>query len=139
MKQKFDWNTSTDEAEAVLNGTYESAEDAELTETMKLILTNCVEIAPPKKSTQEITVAQLSGEMKLRREGTTTSPSGRHSGHNKSLFTVIDKSLEATERKELKEIQERIAGCYVTMINQCIFTFPCSLYIIKFNICFHLL
>ena len=117
MKKKFDWNTSTDEAEAVLNGTYDTKEDAELTEIMKLILTNCVEIAPPKKSTPEITVAQLRGKMKVWREGTTTSPSGRHLGHYKSLFTVINKSLEAKERKELKDIQERIAGCYVAMIS----------------------
>ena len=42
--------------------------------------------------------------MKVWREGTTTSPSGRHLRHYKSLFTVIDKSLEYDERKELKEI-----------------------------------
>ena len=94
MKKKFDWNTSTDEVEAVLNGTYDTEEDAELTEIIKLILTNCVKIAPPKKSTPEITVAQLRGKMKVWREGNTTSPSGRHLAHYKSLFTVIDKSLE---------------------------------------------
>ena len=93
---------STKEAEEVLNGTYNTKENAELTEIMKLILTNCVEIALPKKSTPEITVAQLRGKMKVWREGTTTSPSGRHLGHYKSLFTVIDKSLEETDRKELK-------------------------------------
>ena len=120
MKKKFDWSTSTKEAEEVLNGTYNTEDDPELTEIMKLILTNCVEIAPPKKSTPEKTVAQLKGKMKVWREGTTTSPSGRHLGHYKSLFTVIDKSLEATERKELKEIQERIAGCYVATINYAI-------------------
>ena len=38
--------------------------------------------------------------MKVWREGTTTSPSGRHLGDYKSLFTVINKSLEATERKK---------------------------------------
>ena len=58
--------------------------------------------------------------MKVWREGTTTSPSGRHLGHYKSMFTVIDKSLKATERKELKEIQERIAGCYVATTNYAI-------------------
>ena len=94
MKQKFDWNMSTDEAEAVLNGTYDNKEDAELTEIMKLVLTNCVQIAPSKKSKPEITVEQLRGKMKVWRESTTTSPSGRHLGHYKSLFTVIDKSLE---------------------------------------------
>ena len=90
MEKKFDWSTSTKEEEDVLNGTYNTAEDAELTEIMKLILTNCVEIAPPKNSTPEITVEQLRGKMKVWRESTTTSPSGRHLGHYKSLFTVID-------------------------------------------------
>ena len=91
MEKKFNWSMSTKEAEDVLNGTYDTAEDAELIEIMKLILTNCVEIAPPKKSTPEITVAQLRGNMKVWREGTTTSPIGRHLGHYKNLFTAIDK------------------------------------------------
>ena len=59
-------------------------------------------------------------EMKVWREGTTTSPSERHLGHYKSLLTVIDKSLEYDERTELKEIQERIAGCYVAILNYAI-------------------
>ena len=117
MQQKFDWNTSTEEAEEVLKGKYDNKEDTELTEIMKLVLTNCVKISPPKKTKPEITVAQLQGEMKVWRKGTTISPSGRHLGHFKSIFTVIDKSLEYNRRKELKEIQEKIAGCYVAMIN----------------------
>ena len=60
--------------------------------------------------------------MKARRESTITSSSGigRHLGHYKSLFTIIDNPLNAEERKELKEIQERIAGCYVAIINYAI-------------------
>ena len=84
---------------------------------MKIVLTNCVQISPPKKTNPEITVAQLRGKIKVWREGTTTSPSGRHLGHYKSLFTAIDKSLEYDERKKLKEIEERIVGCYVAIIN----------------------
>ena len=71
---------------------------------MKLVLTNFVQIAQ-QKTNSEITVAQLRGKMKVWREGTTTSPSGRHLGHYKSIFTVINKSLEYDERKELKKIQ----------------------------------
>ena len=33
MQQKFDWNTSTEEAEKILKGTYDSNEDAELIDT----------------------------------------------------------------------------------------------------------
>ena len=87
---------------------------------MKLVLTNCVQISPPKKTNPEITVTQLRGKMKVWGERTTIFPSGRHLRHYKSLFTVIDKSLEYDERKELKEIQEKIAGCYFAMINYAI-------------------
>ena len=86
---------------------------------MNLVLKNCVKIVP-QNTDPEITVAQLRGKMKVWREGTTTSPSGRHLGHYKSLFTVINHSLESDDRKELKEIQERIAGCYVAILNYAI-------------------
>ena len=65
MKQKFDWNLSTEEVEKVLKGTYDNEEDAELTEIMKLVLTNCVETSPPKKTNPEITVAQLQRKMNV--------------------------------------------------------------------------
>ena len=42
MKQKVNWNTSTDEAEEVPAGTFNNDGDAELTEIMKVVLNNCV-------------------------------------------------------------------------------------------------
>ena len=54
--------------------------------------------------------------MKVLREATTTSPSVCHLGHYKRLCTVINKSLESDKRKELKEIQAKIPGCFVAMI-----------------------
>ena len=53
MEQKFDWYTSTEEAEEVLKGTYNNDRDTELSEIMKLILTNCVQIALPKSLHQK--------------------------------------------------------------------------------------
>ena len=55
--------------------------------------------------------------MKVWREPTTTSSNGRHLGHYKCLFIVINKFLKTEDRKKLKEIQEKIAGCYVAIIN----------------------
>ena len=79
MKQKFNWNTSTAESEEVLQGIYDDSEE-EVSEIMKLVLKNCVQIVP-QNTNPEITIAQLRGKMKVWREGTTTSPSGRHLGH----------------------------------------------------------
>ena len=117
MEQKFNWNTSTDEAEEVLEGAYDNYRDTELTAIMKLVLNNCLQVTPPEKASPEITVQQLKGKMKVWRESTTASPSGRHLGHCKCLFTVINNSFKAEEKKELKKIQEKIADCYVVIIN----------------------
>ena len=73
-----------------------------------------------QKNNPEITVPQLRGNIKVWKEETTRSPSGYYLGHYKSAFTVIDKSLESDDRKELKEIQERMAGCYVATLNYAI-------------------
>ena len=108
IKQKFNWNTSTKAAKEVLEGAYDNNEDAELTEILKLVLNNYVQITPSEKASQEIIVQQ---------ELTTISLSGRPLGHYKCLVTVMDKSLKVEERKELSEIQEKIAGCYVAAIN----------------------
>ena len=72
-----------------------------MTEIIKLVLTNCTQIAP-QKTNPEITVAKLRGKIQVWREVSTKSPSGSHLGHYKSLFTVIDKPLESDDRKELK-------------------------------------
>ena len=42
MKQKFNWNASTEEAEEVLESVYEDDENAELNEIMKLVPNNCL-------------------------------------------------------------------------------------------------
>ena len=65
MIQKFDWNSSTEEAEEVLRGTYNNDGDAKLTKIMKLVLTNCVQIASQEKLSPEITLEQLRGKMKV--------------------------------------------------------------------------
>ena len=56
MKQKFNWNTSMDGAEEVLEGVYDEDRVVELTKTMTLELNNCVEITPQEKASPEIRV-----------------------------------------------------------------------------------
>ena len=63
MKQKFDWNTSTAEAEEVLQGIYNDSEE-ELSEIMKLVLKNCVQIVP-QNTNPEITIVQLREKMNV--------------------------------------------------------------------------
>ena len=120
MKDKFNWNASTEEAELVLDGTYNDDNNEEIDEIVKLVLDNTIRISSVENKSPEITVQQLRGKMKVRRESTTISPSGRHLGHYKSLFTTIDRSLEEEERKELQQIQQHIAEYCVQLINYAI-------------------
>ena len=62
-EQKFKRNASTDETEKVLEDAYKDDKDAELTEIMKLVPNNCVQIIPPEKTSTEIIVQQLRGKM----------------------------------------------------------------------------
>jgi hypothetical protein len=55
--------------------------------------------------------------MKKWRESTSTSPSGRHLGHYKICTCQVNKKLDPATQAKIKELQDKIAGVYVTMIN----------------------
>ena len=87
MKEKFDWAGSTDEADMTLNGTYV---DADMSSAQQLFTKNLVRVTDPDASTQTLTYKEFRSKMKIWRESTSTSPSGRHLGHYKVLVSPID-------------------------------------------------
>ena len=87
MKKKFDWQATTAEAAAVLNGTYI---DADMNEVEQLFIHNIRRVTGIDATTNKLTYNEFKGKMKVWSEQTTTSPSGRHLGHYKALFTTID-------------------------------------------------
>ena len=117
MKKRFNWSASTVEAEMVLEGQYS---DPELDEIQKLFLDNLIRVTEVDESFRFVTAEEFRGKMKAWRESTTTSPSGRHLGHYKSLFTTIDRSLDEEEREQLQQIQKDIMNCYLGVINYAI-------------------
>ena len=54
MNKKSDCNTSTERVEEVLKGTYDNDGDAKLTDIMKLVLTNYVQITWQEKTSSEM-------------------------------------------------------------------------------------
>ena len=87
MKKKFDWQASTKEAEAVLNGNYV---DADLSEVEQLFIHNLQRVTRTDSSSNLLTYEEFKGNFKMWRESTTTSPSGRHLGHYKVLVSTVD-------------------------------------------------
>ena len=117
MKKKFDWQATTKEAEAVLNGNYV---DADLSEVEQLFINNLQRVTGTDATSNLLTYKEFKGKFKVWRESTTTSSSGRHLGHYKVLVSTIDQSLKPEERVKLQHIQRDISGCYIGLINYCI-------------------
>ena len=86
MKHEFNWSASTNSAELVLHGEYTNQE---LDEVMNLLLDNMSRPTELDSLKATITKKEMGGKMKVWRETTTTSPSGRHLGHYKALFVIV--------------------------------------------------
>ena len=86
-KEEFDWAASTSAAEEVLEGTYVNAT---MTEVEKLFVQNLSRVRKQDESQSIVTYGEFRGKMRVWRESTSTSPSGRHLGHYKALVSTID-------------------------------------------------
>ena len=91
MKTRFNWSASTQESELVLAGEYE---EEDLGQLSRLFLDNLCRVTELDSQPALFKMSDLRGKYKVWREGTSTSPSGRHLGHFKLLFKNIDERLE---------------------------------------------
>ena len=96
LKSKINWSASTGISELILEGTYE---DSELDTISKLFLDNCTRVTDLDSLPANITFKNFQGKITKWKETTSTSPSGRHLGHYKSLFARIDSSLPDDQQK----------------------------------------
>ena len=117
FKTRFDWKASSQEAELVLDGQYDTQE---IEDIASLFLDNCRRISPGDDLPPYLTMTQFKGKIKAWKESTTTSPSGRHLGHYKALFARTDPALNPQESKTVQEKQKMIASLYLRMINYAI-------------------
>ena len=117
MKHKFNWSASTDEAELVLKGEFESEE---ITEIARLMLDNLTRVTEVDDNVRYVTKKDFTGKFKAWRESTSTSPSGRHLGHYKALVSTIDRSLREEERTKYQGYQTDLIECYISLINYAI-------------------
>ena len=106
MKEKFDWAGTTEEADMTMDGTYV---DADMSSAQQLFTKNLVRVTDPDVTTQTLTYEEFRSKIKVWRESTSTSPSGRHLGHYKVLVPSIDRSLSPNEQETLQDIQKDIA------------------------------
>jgi hypothetical protein len=117
MKHKINWSASTEEAELVLKGEFESEE---LTEIARLMLDNLTRVTGVEDNVRFVTKKEITGKFKAWRESTSTSTRGRHLGHYKALVSTIDRSLEDGDRGKYRAYQDKMIECYLSLINYAI-------------------
>ena len=94
LRTLFNWSASTHQAELVLEGSYTNAE---MDSVCQSLLDSMARSTPLDHLEATVSIQHMLGKFKKWRESTSTSPSGRHPGHYKALFTTIDRSLPEKE------------------------------------------
>lgn len=119
LELDIDWAASTEAAEAILAGHYNK----------QIQVPNCDDLIRKCKAITEldnlpctITTEEFCGKIKSWRESTTTSPSGRHLGRYKALYTPIRQDEEEVAEGEItiKDKQKAIASLLLSVINYCL-------------------
>jgi hypothetical protein len=109
----IDWQASTETAELILQGDYDSSE---LSDLQSLLLQHC-QRSSTESIPQYITEAEFISKCKNWSESTSTSPSGLHLGHYKALVLRHDVDLSTDEGKALEVKRKALITAHVAMIN----------------------
>ena len=113
LQSHFNWSASTHEAKLVLEGNYSNRDIDHVSQTL---LDSFTRVTDLDQFQAKITKEDMSGKFRKWRESMSTSPSGRHLGHYKLLFTTIDKTLPESDRARYRDIQSSIATLYAWIL-----------------------
>jgi hypothetical protein len=116
----IDWMASTISADMILNGET-PFEDVNIPEIARELLASFAHSSPLDAVSDEVTLDEWTGKMKSWKETTSTSPSGMHLGHHKTLIKPFlpDNPPPGTppELLELESQRQAIAQAQVNLLN----------------------
>lgn len=118
LSDEFDWCASTSSSDEVLQGTYVPPES--VSELCKEVLAQCKATSPPDSVPATLTQLSFAAKITKWNEFTATSPSGRHLGHYKSLFSDGTGAPGSPALSQFRAKQSQIIQLIVNIINFCI-------------------
>jgi len=126
LSTHISWSADTPLSEDILQSTPHATEQLntfDLPPQCRSLLDFCKMTSELDSLPYEITAAEFSGKIRNWKESTTTSPSGRHLGRYKALYTQFPKSADPAIKEETEmltshqtEMREAIRG----IINHCL-------------------
>jgi hypothetical protein len=111
------WEGDTAAADLILRGKYTNAELDDITQ---LLLKHCQSVSEPDVIKPELTLEEFTRKLRIWRESTSTSPSGRHLGHYKAVYRPIAYACEPHERADLKDSRLALLQAHLSIINYCL-------------------
>jgi exonuclease III len=116
LSQEINFEANTVTTELILEGEYDSTT---LDETMTLLVSHLTKLSAPQLSSG-VTSEMLRGKLKSWKESTSTSPSGLHLGHWKSLVSRHNHSGEkddSTDKDRYDRIQSKLLEIRLNLMN----------------------
>jgi hypothetical protein len=115
-----DWMASTITADMILNGE-DPFEDIDIPDIARELLASFAHSSPLDAVTDKVTLEEWTGKMKSWKETTSTSPSGMHLGHHKTLIKPFHPenppASTSPELLELESHRQDIAQAQVDLLN----------------------
>jgi hypothetical protein len=117
LAELLSWEGDTEAADLILRGEYTNAELDDITQ---LLLKHCQSVSDPDVIKPELTLEEFTGKLRIWRESTSTSPSGRHLGHYKAVCRPIAYACEPHERADLEDSRLALLQAHLAIINYCL-------------------
>ena len=123
LKHQINWQADTPTCEEILNG-YHQIETIDTIPQCQSLLDACKVATELDLLPYEITEKDFEGKIKSWNESTTTSPSGRHLGRYKSLYTDVPQTDDEISPGDIsiKAKQVFITRTIIAVINYCLRT-----------------
>jgi hypothetical protein len=122
LAELISWEADMETAELILKGEYTNAELDNITQ---LLLKHCASASPPDTIPPLLTLEDFIGKLRIWREQSSTSPSGRHlakmtSGHYKAVCRPIAYACDPWEKDECEASRVDLLQAHLDIINYCL-------------------
>eukprot|EP00957_Ditylum_brightwellii_P191287 14564740-Ditylum_brightwellii.AAC.1 len=114
LSVEFDWAANSVTSELLLEEDYSNSEIDFL---QQKLFKHCEKEHDAVLIGEEVTKKEWKDKIRVRKEQTTTSPSGKHIGHYKALINCGPDDPKTYEGKDLCEKQEQLIGAHVDLLN----------------------
>ena len=105
--EKVDWSATTEAADQILNGEDPFGTDTAVDDLSREMLAYFAYKTTPDVIEASLTTEEFVGKMKVWNEVTSTSPSGMHLGHHKSIVREIKETGPKSQRGTTRTIQSQ--------------------------------